>query len=377
MYLVFLSHLIAIVYASMKYDYIVIGGGVIGMTTSREIAARGASIAIIDRQNFGNGASKVAGGILSSMRPWDENIDSHKLSEESKKNYSEFIFKLQEESGINVEFIKSGLIIMNEEHSEKTKKWAINNDIKLTQEIDNNYPEINIPSYSILLPEIYQIRPPLLLNALHKSLQKKSVDMFENSNISNIEIIDNKFRCITLDSGEKIYADNLIITAGAWTDLLLKKIKTSANIKPIRGQMLCVKLKNLTINSIILDEGNYLIPRLDGHVLVGSTMEDVGFMNKTTQIAKDELLNWMYSIIADKKKIDVLDHWSGLRPAVDIGKPVIGNIPDFENIFINTGHFRKGILQAPASAQLLADYLFKNTSFMDIDRFSLGTIEKI
>ena len=106
-------------------------------------------------------------------------------------------------------------------------------------------------------------------------------------------------------------------------------------------------------------------------------MEDVGFMNKTTQIAKDELLNWMYSIIADKKKIDVLDHWSGLRPAVDIGKPVIGNIPDFENIFINTGHFRKGILQAPASAQLLADYLFKNTSFMDIDRFSLGTIEKI
>ena len=210
-----------------------------------------------------------------------------------------------------------------------------------------------------------------------QSLQKKSVDMFENSNISNIEIIDNKFRCITLDSGEKIYADNLIITAGAWTDLLLKKIKTSANIKPIRGQMLCVKLKNLTINSIILDEGNYLIPRLDGHVLVGSTMEDVGFMNKTTQIAKDELLNWMYSIIADKKKIDVLDHWSGLRPAVDIGKPVIGNIPDFENIFINTGHFRKGILQAPASAQLLADYLFKNTSFMDIDRFSLGTIEKI
>ena len=361
----------------MKYDYIVIGGGVIGMTTSREIAARGASIAIIDRQNFGNGASKVAGGILSSMRPWDENIDSHKLSEESKKNYSEFIFKLQEESGINVEFIKSGLIIMNEEHSEKTKKWAINNDIKLTQEIDNNYPEINIPSYSILLPEIYQIRPPLLLNALHKSLQKKSVDMFENSNISNIEIIDNKFRCITLDSGEKIYADNLIITAGAWTDLLLKKIKTSANIKPIRGQMLCVKLKNLTINSIILDEGNYLIPRLDGHVLVGSTMEDVGFINKTTQIAKDELLNWMYSIIANKKKIDVLDHWSGLRPAVDIGKPVIGNIPDFENIFINTGHFRKGILQAPASAQLLADYLFKNTSFMDIDRFSLGTIEKI
>ena len=141
--------------------------------------------------------------------------------------------------------------------------------------------------------------------------------------------------------------------------------------------MLCVKLKNLTINSIVLDEGNYLIPRLDGHVLVGSTMEDVGFMNKTTQIAKDELLNWMYSIIADKKKIDVLDHWSGLRPAVDIGKPVIGNIPDFENIFINTGHFRKGILQAPASAQLLADYLFKNTSFMDIDRFSLGTIEKI
>ena len=361
----------------MKYDYIVIGGGVIGMTTSREIAARGATVAVIDRKNVGNEASKVAGGILSSMRPWDENPDSNKLSEESKKNYPDFVSNLEEETGINVELIKSGLIIINKEHSDSTKKWAINNDIKLIKKINNKNFKKNLPAYSIFLPEIYQIRPPLLLNALHQSLKKYLVDFFENSIVSHIETKNNKFEFIVLDNKKKLYADNLIITAGAWSNLLLGNINTSINIKPIRGQMLYARLKNLKIDNIILDSGNYLIPRLDGHILIGSTIEDVGFVNKTTQVAREELLNWVYSLVPKDSDLDILKHWAGLRPAVDAGKPMIGVLSNFENIYINTGHYRKGILQAPASAKLLVDFLFHIKSFMDIDKFSPKNTNKL
>ena len=180
----------------MKYDYIVIGGGIIGMTTAREIATRGPSVAILDRQKFGNEASRAAGGILSSMRPWNENSDSTFLSEKAKIIYPNFILNLHEETDIDAELIKSGLIIINKEHSEKTKKWSNKNKITLIDKINKNYPEINIPDYSILLPEIYQVRPPLLLNALYKSLKILSVDLFENSRISHIEVKNNKFELI-------------------------------------------------------------------------------------------------------------------------------------------------------------------------------------
>ena len=113
----------------MKYDYIVIGGGIIGMTTAREVSARGAHVAILDRQNFGSGASKVAGGILSPMRPWIENSESMILSEEAKKLYPNFVAALEKETGISVELIKSGLIITNKKHAEETRSWADKNEI--------------------------------------------------------------------------------------------------------------------------------------------------------------------------------------------------------------------------------------------------------
>ena len=113
----------------MKYDYIVIGGGVIGMTTAREIAIRGASVAVLDRQLFGNEASRAAGGILSPMRPWIENRDSIVLSEQAKKLYPDFISDLNNETGVDAELINSGLIIIDKDHSQETKNWAYKNKI--------------------------------------------------------------------------------------------------------------------------------------------------------------------------------------------------------------------------------------------------------
>jgi len=355
----------------MKYDYIVIGGGVIGMTTAREIAIRGASVAILDHQLFGNEASRAAGGILSPMRPWIENQDSIILSEHAKTLYSDFTSSLKNETGIDSEYVKSGLVIINKKHAQETKNWAYKNKIHFSDETNVNHSKINIPEYSILLPEIFQVRPPLLLKALYKSLKNLAVNLFENSKISHIGVNDNKFECITLDNDKKIFADHLIFTTGAWSKLLLNFINKDADVKPIRGQIICIRSNNLITDKIILDGGYYYIPRLDGNILLGSTIEDVGFDNETTDIARNQLLDWGYSIIPELAQSEFIGHWSGLRPATNDGKPIIGPVPDFKNIYINTGHFRKGILQAPSSAKLLTDYLFDKPSFMDINGFSL------
>jgi len=357
----------------VKTDYIIIGGGIIGMMTARELALQGASVAIFERNTLGMETSWAAGGILSSMRPWAESSCLLALSEQGKALYPDYLEILEQETTIDSEYIQSGLVIMDEEHAAKTKTWASKGNIKLEEIEKNIHHSISLPNHSVLLPDIAQLRPPKLLRALNESLKQLAVSIYENTEISNLVIKNKQFQFVEFD-GEKVMADAVIITAGAWSQSVLGDVANDISIKPIRGQMLCVKLDNNILDKIILDDTHYLIPRKDGYILIGSSMEDVGFINETTKSVRQELLDWAYSIYPELRKAKPVRHWSGLRPLAAEAKPIIGKIPNFKNIYLNTGHFRKGILQAPASARLLADTLLGNESFMDIDNFSVGSI---
>jgi glycine oxidase len=353
-----------------NFDYIVIGGGIIGMTTARELAVRGASVALIEKGELGKEASWAAGGILSSMRPWTENPASAELSEHGKIFYPRYINSLIDETGIDPEYVKSGLIVIEARHIADVKHWAISKCIKVKDKIENLNPDIKLPEQAVLLPEISQLRPPRLLKALRKSLELLSVSVFENTDITNL--VTSCGRCEQVEfNGGKLSAESVIITSGAWSKMVLGDRADGVNIKPIHGQMMCVKPTESLLKSIILDGGHYLIPRLDGHVLIGSTMEDIGFNKETTMTAQEELRDWAASVWPLLKDASLVKHWSGLRPSTNTEKPFIGLVPDFKNLYFNTGHFRKGILQAPSSALLLADILSGESSFMDIGEFTL------
>jgi glycine oxidase len=353
-----------------KFDFIVVGGGIIGMMTARELAQRDASVAIFDRGELGREASWAAGGILSPMRPWAEHPGSTELSEQGKILYPEYIESLKQETGIDSEYIRSGLVIMDEKHADKTRKWAFSNNIELEEDAQNQFSNINIPEHAVLLPEISQLNPSCLLKALRESLKQVSVSIYENTEITGLVTKNNQFEYVEFND-RKIFSDAVIVTAGAWSKFLLGNIGHEINIKPIRGQMVCVKMKESLLDKIVLDGGHYLIPRRDGHVLIGSTMEDVGFINETTDVARQTLLNWAYSLCPALCSAKLVRHWSGLRPFAREGRAIIGQIPGFKNIYLNAGHFRKGILQAPASARLLVDTLSGKNSFMDIENFSV------
>lgn len=353
-----------------KFDFIVVGGGIVGMTSARELAMQGSSVAIFDRKELGMETSWAAGGILSSMRPWAEHSASAQLSEQGKILYPDYVESLKQESGVDSEYIRSGLIIVAEDHAYRTKAWASSGNIKLVDNIQSSSSGLNLPEHSVLLPDIAQVRPPKLLKALRKSLEGLSVSIYENTEITNLEVKNNQFQSVEFDGG-KVHAGAVIITAGAWSNSILGNINIEIDAKPIRGQIVCIKLDNNVLDKIILDDAHYLIPRNDGHILIGSNMEDVGFVNETTKVALQELLKWAYSIYPALSKAKPVRHWSGLRPSTATGKPIIGQIPGFKNIYINTGHFRKGIIQAPASARLLVDSLSGKTSFMDIENFNI------
>lgn len=354
-----------------KYDFIIIGGGIIGMTTARELAVRGASVALIEKGELGKEASWAAGGILSSMRPWTENPASAELSEHGKIYYPRYINSLIDETGIDPEYMKSGLIIMESNHIADVKRWASSKCIKVKEKIEGLNPDIKLPDQSVLLPEIAQLRPPRLIKALRKSLAQLSVSLYENTEITNLVTRHGRCEQVEFNNG-KLFAESVIITAGAWSKIVLGDRANDVNIKPIHGQMMCVKLTKSILKSIILDGGHYLIPRQDGHVLIGSTMEDIGFNKETTMSAQEELRGWAASVWPLLENVSLVKHWSGLRPSTDTGIPFIGLVPDFKNLYLNTGHFRKGILQAPSSALLLVDMLSGESSFMDIGEFTLN-----
>jgi len=337
-----------------KRDCIVIGGGIIGMTMARELTMRGLSVTLFDKGKLGMESSWAAGGILSPMRPWLEHPCSAELSSEGKACYADFIEELKEETGIDPEFYRSGLLMINESDVEHTRQWADENQV-LTAENYEDYPSnMRLPAKSIFLPEIAQVRVSRLLKALHASLIKLGVTIFENTAITGLEI--NNARCTSVVTrSKKYYADSFIVSAGAWSQQILASINEDIKIKPVMGQMLCVKFPRQQLKTMVLDGGHYFIPRRDGHVLIGSTMENIGFEKETTPSARNELMEWACALWPDIADAEFVKHWSGLRPATDNGKPYLGKLEDYENIYINAGHFRKGIIQAPICARNIAD----------------------
>lgn len=353
-------------FRNLKLDFLIIGGGVVGMTTARELAIRGFSIGLFDKGKLGLEASWAAGGILSSMRPWSESPDSFELSSQGKMMYADFVTELKEQTGIDAEYYISGLLMVNSQDINQARQWASHNRIPFSKKYKDYSAKIQLPAEKIFFPEIAQVRVPRLLKALHASLLKLNVTIFENMPVTEISITENRCEYI-MAGGNRYYADNFIITTGAWSGQILGMGKNSGSvpIKPVLGQMLCVKFPEQQLDTMVLDGERYFIPRKDGHVLIGSTMENVGFNKKTTQLAKRELMDWACALWPEMTKAEFTKHWSGLRPATEHGKPFLGQLMDYENIYINAGHFRKGILQAPVCAKKIVDIICKESRYVD------------
>jgi glycine oxidase len=154
-----------------------------------------------------------------------------------------------------------------------------------------------------------------------------------------------------------IAADSVVLATGAWAGLNLPGLPGVPNIRPIRGQMLLFKLAPGALDTILYRNGLYVIPRRDGHILVGSTLEDVGFDKSTDTTTRQRLHSEAAELLPALANAEPVQHWAGLRPGSPDNIPVIDRHPDFDNVFINVGHYRYGVTLAPASAELLADVM--------------------
>jgi glycine oxidase len=204
-----------------------------------------------------------------------------------------------------------------------------------------------------LFTHIAQVRNPRLLQALKADIINRGVNIVEHTQVENLITKDDKVLGVHTSKGDFL-ASNVVACSGAWTGQLLD---LEDDVFPIKGQMIILKAKAGDIKHIILDQGRYIIPRVDGRILVGSTMEDVGFYRDVDQPTKDSLYEFAWQHIPALKNVEIEYHWSGFRPASKSGKVIVARDKKYNNLFINTGHFRNGLNMAPASANRITQLI--------------------
>jgi glycine oxidase len=208
---------------------------------------------------------------------------------------------------------------------------------------------------ALWLPTVWQVRPPRLMQALRAWLEKNGVTLLEQTALKPLKETES-LQYWETEAGEHLIADAFIVTSGAWSFDLLKETASKLEIKPMRGQILLYKPET-NLPHMVFKEGFYMVPRRDGYLLAGSTLEDVGFDPATTDVIREELRAKAEALMPSLKGLPIIKHWSGLRPGTPNNLPTIGAHPNIEKLYLNTGHFRYGLTMAPASAMKVAELI--------------------
>jgi len=360
---------------AVNFDTIIIGSGLLGLLTARELLREGQSVALFDRGEPGMESSWAGGGILSPLYPWRSPDELEGLIRWGQENYPALAEQLLAETGIDPEWCQSGLMILENHEAEKAIDWSRRTGLPCESVSTHRMKEIE-PALKcekrdegLWLPEVAQVRNPHLIHALLRSLQEADATFKNPVTVHRLVVEQDSVQRIETTDGN-FNAANFVISAGAWSNQLLAGLGHEIPVKPVRGQMLCLKAEDPVLQRILLQKGTYIIPRVDGHFLVGSTLEDVGFDKSTDDAARHSLLETAARIFPPIRSMTFVRHWSGLRPGTPDGIPYICACPGIANLYLNTGHFRTGITLAPGSARLLADILLCRETIVPVGPFS-------
>jgi len=268
-----------------------------------------------------------------------------------------------------VEWLQSGMLLLGVGPDAGIEAWADKYPCRLqhldTPQIHRQEPGLAAgPAAAILLPDVAQIRNPLLCRAVYLDLQGQGVTLHEHTEVTGIIEEAGAVQGVSSARGE-FFADRVVIAGGAWSAPLWQATGVELAVTPVRGQMIQFEAPPGLLNHIVLYQGHYLIPRRDGLILCGSTLEYTGYDNTTTPEARALLVQKATELLPALSGYAVVRHWAGLRPGSPDGVPYIDEHPAIRGLFINSWHFRNGVVMAPASARLLADRLLGRPGFTD------------
>ena len=216
-----------------------------------------------------------------------------------------------------------------------------------------------------------QVRPPRLLRSLLRACERQGVEMTGNSQCHAWQTDADRITGLTSDT-TRFTAGAICITAGPWSGELLAQLGVETETRPWRGQIALLRAPPGLLGHMIHEGPNYLVPRRDGRMVVGSTVEDVGYASGTTEAAIQALRDFARSLVPALQDVPVESQWSGLRPGSVDGWPYLGRVPGWRNAYVATGHFRYGVALAPATALVMRQLISGQPPTIDLTAFRIN-----
>jgi glycine oxidase len=331
-------------------DVLIIGGGVIGLAIALELSLLGAEVTVIERNTCGQGASWAAAGMLA---PQAERLsgDLLDLALRSRSLYPDWIDKLQALTGMDCGYWQCGIL---SPYLNEVLIWKLNlhtlpeycdrAQIKAIQSGLNH----NVAG-GLWFAEDAQVDNRLLVPALVAALRLRSVKIMEGVSVYNLETDCHRVKHLVTSQGN-LQSDRYILATGAWTQELIP-----LPVSPRKGQMLAVCDPNRSLKTVLFAEDVYIVPRQDGRIIIGATVEDVGFTVGNTAQGMANLLNNAIRLYPAIAHMTIQSTWWGFRPHVPEEMPILEISPNYHNLILATGHYRNGILLAPVTAIAISD----------------------
>ena len=356
------------------WDVIIIGGGIIGLSLSITLRKRGATVLVVERGEPGREASHAAGGMLVDC-PLETPGALQPLATASAKMYPEFAHELELESGMKVDLRDQGTIMFpSPEHAQRDAEFLAKHSLPAPQ--SQIEPELlDSQNLAVYLKE-RSVDPRALTAAAWKTAKHRGVDFSSGDKVTAVAIAGGRATGV-ITTKTAFHAAKVVNCAGAWAGQIASEQITSGQIgphpiptRPVKGQMLCLVMpERELIRHVIRSPNVYLIPRSDGRLLVGATVEEAGFDKRTDTATIQRLHKSAIELVPKLADAKILEDWAGLRPATPDALPILGAtaIPGY---YAATGHFRDGILLAPITAEVMTAVIEGRTPEHDLTAFS-------
>jgi glycine oxidase len=360
-----------------KFDVAIAGGGVIGGAIALELARAGLRVAVFDRQQPGQEASWASAGILSPAPENPGMVVMVPLGKASLGLYPEFVAQIEEISGKNTGFRPKGTLEALFSHDTKAELStiiALHHGLGLKAEplraADARELEPALSEEveaAVLRPEEGSIDNRALTAAILEAAQRSGAEVFSGNGAKAIWREGN--RCVGLVlQNERVEAKWTVIAAGCFS-AMIEGIAPYAPVRPAKGQMVALRADDLKMERVLWSDKIYLVPRNDGRILAGATIEYAGFDKRTTAGGIEKILSAAIDLAPGLADARIEETWAGLRPDSPDHLPILGPT-DMDGLLMATGHFRSGILLTPVTARLIREWITEQRVSEDWDRFS-------
>jgi glycine oxidase len=367
-----------------NWDSIVIGAGIIGLSLAIELNKQGLSVLVVERGEPGREASWAAGGMLVDF-PGETKPALQELATASAGRYPEFVHELEDESGLKIDLRSQGTLVLTS--LEKGHSPTATQAYALPQPLAALEPALQIlsdtkPSFTALFVKERCVDPRHLTAAAIAAARHRGIEFSSGDQVLAVEVADGKASGVR--TSKTRFAAGLVMNcAGAWSGQIGcdARVGTGASpvqaehrsagffaapTRPVKGQMLCVVMpeKDL-VRHVVRTPNVYLIPRSDGRMLIGATAEEAGFDKRTVPETIQKLRQAAIDLVPRLADARILEAWAGLRPGTPDGLPILGATPT-PGYFVATGHFRDGILLAPATARVMGQVIAGERPELDL-----------